>query len=150
MELYTIGYEGLDQAHFLSWLIDYDVSIVADVRKLPLSRKKGFSKNSLIDMLSQQAIEYLNFRELGAPKELRIELKESQNFPQFFRKYQIELEKNLNSVDQILSMVRDGERVLLLCYEKNPNTCHRKAIADEVKKRDGNGTMVKHLGFHYS
>ena len=148
MELYTIGYEGLDQVRFMSWLNDYDVSIVADVRRLPLSRKKGFSKSSLIDVLSQQAIEYLNFRELGAPKELRIELKESQDYRHFFKMYRIELEKNLDSVDQILSMVRDGERVLLLCYEKNPNTCHRKAIADEVTKRDGNGMMVKHLRFH--
>ncbi len=40
MDLFTIGYEGLDQGQFLSLLVHHSVDVVADVRKLPASRKK--------------------------------------------------------------------------------------------------------------
>ncbi|MBU4403961.1 MAG: DUF488 domain-containing protein, partial [Actinobacteria bacterium] len=51
--IYTIGYEGLSQKVFLAWLNRYDINVIADVRHLPLSRKKGFSKNSLNELLAK-------------------------------------------------------------------------------------------------
>jgi len=45
-------------------------------------------------------------------------------------------------------MVKNGEKVALLCYEKDPETCHRKIVANEVMKKDGNGLKIKHLGFY--
>ena len=45
MDLFTIGYEGLDQRQFIAHLVHNKISVVADVRHLPLSRKKGFSKS---------------------------------------------------------------------------------------------------------
>ena len=53
MEIYTIGYEGLNQKEFLAWLQHYKINVIADVRQLPLSRKKGFSKNSLNESLAK-------------------------------------------------------------------------------------------------
>lgn len=46
MEIYTIGYEGIDQDQFLSWLHHYGITIVADVRKIPLRRKRVSQKNT--------------------------------------------------------------------------------------------------------
>ena len=71
MELYTIGYEGLNQDGFLKWLHYFNIDVVADVRDLPLSRKKGFSKTGLSDFLIKEDIEYFSYRELGVPKERR-------------------------------------------------------------------------------
>ena len=65
MELYTIGYEGLNEKSFLAWLNRYHISIVADVRQIPLSRKKGFSKTALNKILSKHNINYINFQSLG-------------------------------------------------------------------------------------
>jgi len=84
MLLFTIGYEGLDQRQFLAHLIHYGVDMVADVRKFPISRKKGFSKSALTESLHEKNIEYVNIRELGTPKEIREELYASGDYNRFF------------------------------------------------------------------
>ena len=42
MEIYTIGYEGLNQKAFLAWLQRYEINVIADVRQLPLKIKISF------------------------------------------------------------------------------------------------------------
>ena len=147
MQLFTIGYEGIDQSQFLSWLSNYKINVVADVRDLPLSRKKGFSKSALSDFLEKNKIAYINFRELGAPKELRTFLFQTKDYKTYFKKYKNIVSKNSAAIDTILDTIKDGKNVALLCYEKDPSTCHRSVVADEVKKRDSNGLKIKHLGF---
>ena len=56
MILFTIGYEKLDQKQFIAYLSNHGVEVVADVRKLPVSRKKGFSKTVLREMLTAKAL----------------------------------------------------------------------------------------------
>jgi uncharacterized protein (DUF488 family) len=146
MELFTIGYQGINQRQFLSWLRNHEIDVVADVRNLPLSRKKGFSKNGLSALLEENDIEYVNYRDLGAPKELRSFLMETKDYATFFQRYKDIISKNLDALDSILAMVNKRMKVALLCYEKDPETCHRKIVADEVKKRDANGLKIRHLG----
>lgn len=148
MDLFTIGYEGIDQKQFLLWLHNHKINVVADVRNLPLSRKKGFSKTPLFNLLEENNIEYINFRDLGAPKELRSFLIKTKDYDTFFKKYKRIIKKNTNDIDSILTLVNEGKNVALLCYEKDPETCHRNIIANEAKKRDGNGLKIKHLGIH--
>ena len=38
-------------------------------------------------------------------------------------------------LDELVSLVKSGKRVALLCFCRNPNTCHRSRIAARVKKR---------------
>ena len=66
--VYTIGYEGTDIDRFVATLKAVGVRRLADVRALPLSRKKGFSKNKLAERLQTEGIDYLPFRQLGDPK----------------------------------------------------------------------------------
>ena len=148
MEIFTIGYEGFDQNQFLAWLNNYNINVVADVRNLPLSRKKGFSKTAVSTLLKKNSIEYINYRGLGAPKELRSFLLETKNYPMFFEKYKKVLADNMNDIDEILKTVNEGKNVALLCYEKNPGKCHRSAVANEIKKRDGNGLKINNLGLY--
>jgi uncharacterized protein (DUF488 family) len=54
----------------------------------------------------------------------------------------------MNDIDEILNIVNEGKKVALLCYEKNPEKCHRSVVANEIKKRDGNGLKIKHLGLY--
>ena len=61
MNIYTIGYEGVNKSSFMVWLKHHKIDIVADIRYRPLSRKKGFSKNGLRESLSENDIEYLGF-----------------------------------------------------------------------------------------
>ena len=145
MTLYTMGYEGLDGRRFLSHLVHHGVDVVVDVRKLPLSRKKGFSKTALKEMLNSGNIEYVNFQGLGAPKEIRNELYQSGNYNLFFKKYLNCIADKTDLLENIHTLINSGKNVLLLCFERNPEQCHRKVVADQIKKIDGNGLEVKHI-----
>ena len=145
MVLFTIGYEGLDQRKFLAHLIHHRVDVVADIRKLPLSRKKGFSKTGLKETLNDKSIDYLNFQQLGAPKELRDELYRSGNYEKFFQKYHANISDKDDHLKSIYSLVDRGKKVALLCFEQDPRKCHRKVVAEKIQKLDGNGLTVKHI-----
>jgi uncharacterized protein (DUF488 family) len=145
MVLYTIGYEGLDSGRFIKNLVHNGIDMVVDVRKLPLSRKKGFSKTALKEMLNGDNIEYQNFQGLGAPKEIRDELYQSGNYSRFFEKYLKCIADRQDLLETIHTLVYAGKTVSLLCYERNPEQCHRKVVAEQIKKLDGNGLRIKHI-----
>jgi uncharacterized protein (DUF488 family) len=145
MILYTIGYEGLDQRQFMAHLAHHGVDVVADIRKLPVSRKKGFSKKPLKEMLSNENIVYLNFQGLGAPKDIREELYQSGNYNRFFKKYLKNISDKQDLLQTIHLLISQGKKVSLLCFERNPQQCHRKVVAEEIKKLDGNGLEVRHI-----
>jgi uncharacterized protein (DUF488 family) len=145
MKLFTIGYEKLDQKQFIAYLSNHGVEVVADIRKLPASRKKGFSKTVLRETLSSKGIDYINYRDLGASKELRDELYKSGNYDRFFRKYKNNISDKTNHLGEILSFINCGRKVALLCFERNPQKCHRKIVAAELRKLDGNGLKVEHI-----
>ena len=145
MELYTIGYEGLSQKGFIGFLNAYNITIVADVRKIPSSRKKGFSKTSLAASLSEHNIEYMSFPELGTPKEMRARLKATGDYEAFFEEFKDTLSGREEQLKKICALINSGERVGLLCFEQDPYKCHRRVVADEVKRIDRNALKIKHL-----
>src|SRR3954454_14410307 len=69
--LFTIGYEQATQAAVVAALRDAGVEVLADVRYLPLSRRPGFSKNSLRAAVEEAGIAYVHFKQLGTPAEGR-------------------------------------------------------------------------------
>ena len=143
--LYTIGYEGLNQEDFVSWLKRYDINVVADVRQLPLSRKKGFSKSTLSERLTNENIEYYNYRDLGANKALRTQLKETKNYTKFFKAMSLSIKTHPDQLQEISSIVDRGLNVALMCFEKNYKECHRKIVAKSVKETNSNGLKIKHI-----
>ena len=145
MKLYTIGYEGLSRDAFFTLLQNHEISVVADVRHLPLSRKKGFSKSSLGQSLKDKNIGYINFRELGTSKEMRNELKATGDYGMFFKKFKKSISNKYDQLDEICSILHDDKKVALLCFERNHEVCHRKIVAQAVKTRDGNGLEIKHI-----
>ena len=71
MNIYTVGYEGLALEEFLLRLRRARVKTVVDVRDVPLSRKRGFSKTALAAALDGAGIKYLHVRRLGCLKAIR-------------------------------------------------------------------------------
>ena len=66
--VYTLGYEGTDIDKVVATLQAVGVKVLADVRAVALSRKKGFSKNALRTRLEAEGIAYVHLVELGDPK----------------------------------------------------------------------------------
>ena len=80
MNVFTIGYEGLDIDGFMSLLAEHDIDTIVDVRELPLSRKAGFSKNALANLLNLSGREYVHMADLGCPKSVRDLYREDGNW----------------------------------------------------------------------
>lgn len=142
--LSTIGYEGAKPENFLRTLVAAEVDFIIDVRDRAQSRRPGFSKTSLADSLSSVGIGYLHLRELGDPKEGRAAAR-ANDLVTFRKIYSQVLASDAakEAIAKILSTAKDVN-VCLLCYERNPDHCHRTMIADTISQLTGE--QVRKLG----
>ena len=141
--LYTIGYEGAELGELLMTLRKQSIEQVIDVRELPLSRKRGFSKNSLKEALNAHGIEYLHIRALGDPKAGRMAAR-SGDFVAFRRLYETHL-KLKAAQDALIEASRAAKKKtsVLLCYELDFENCHRSIVASSLSFNYG--FMIHHL-----
>jgi uncharacterized protein (DUF488 family) len=133
--VYTIGYEGTDIDRFVATLRTVGVTMLADVRAVAVSRKKGFSKNGLRARLEAEGITYLHLVELGDPK-LGRDAARAGKYGEFRRIFSAHL-KTADAVGalKVLDEMVRQDAVCLLCFERDPATCHRRLIADRLKVR---------------
>ncbi|MDE4176455.1 DUF488 domain-containing protein [Phaeobacter sp. PT47_59] len=135
-ELFTIGYEGSTVDDLIATLLALKIEVLADVRELPLSRKKGLSKNKLAERLAEVGISYCHFRELGDPKEGRDAAK-SGNYAEFERVFlnHISTETAQTALQKLLK-VAGQRKTCMMCFERCATHCHRSYIADLAAKED--------------
>jgi len=142
--LYTIGYEGTERELLVKRLLEQGVDTLVDVREVSVSRRPGFSKSQLSAFVSQKGIEYIHKRELGSPSEARRRLKVTGDFAEFFRGYMRHLEAHSHVLHEVKDLV-EHQNCCLLCYEHRPEKCHRRILADELKKLENGRLEVIHL-----
>ncbi|MCX6338691.1 MAG: DUF488 domain-containing protein [Candidatus Aureabacteria bacterium] len=142
--LYTIGYEGKDLDAFVSQLGRFQIQRVVDVREVPLSRKRGFSKSPLRERLGEEGFEYVHLKELGSPKEIRKKLKEDNDYRSFFQAFSTYLNSNKLAIEEVYQYVLDAT-CCLMCFEQSPEECHRSIVAQKIKERDGNGLTIVNI-----
>ena len=142
--LCTIGYEGSSPAAWLDTLRAHSVQVVVDVRDLPLSRRRGFSKSALQESLGESGLEYVHVRALGNPKELRQALKTGLPFDDFARTFTALLDDRDDALDLVAALSLD-KRVCLLCFEEDPAHCHRSLVADRLAAMSNGALEVEHL-----
>jgi uncharacterized protein (DUF488 family) len=126
--LFTVGYEGKDVEGLLALLHDESVRVLVDVRELPLSRKRGFSKTRLRQELEEAGIDYVHCRALGSPRPMRRQLRETGDYAAFFRAYNRHLDKQREALAEVRTLLRESS-VCLMCYEAEASRCHRSAVA---------------------
>ena len=143
--LFTIGYEGRDLEEFANRLKDFGVETLVDVRDIPLSRKKGFSKSPLSQYLQEVGIEYVHLKQLGSPKDLREKVKEDGDYKYFYKEYSDYIQSQQDTVETLYEIVVSSANTCIMCYERDPYICHRLVVAEEIRKRDGNGLVVQHI-----
>ena len=129
----SIGYEGLSLEAYLNRLIQMNIDVVCDVRKNPLSRKFGFSKNALKNSLEAIGVEYMHFRNLGISSDKRQELNTQSDYDALFDEYEkTTLKEQQQTLSDIKSLISSGKRIALLCYEKLPQQCHRTRVLNAL------------------
>jgi uncharacterized protein (DUF488 family) len=134
--LFTIGYQGADPDRFLAALQAAGIAVVADVRAVALSRKRGFSKGALRESLADQGIGYRHFIELGTPKSGR-EAARAGDAAMLRRIYCEEVlagEPAREALDALAELAA-RQSVCLLCFERDPAACHRRIVAERLTAR---------------
>jgi uncharacterized protein (DUF488 family) len=133
MTVYSIGYQQTTVDRYIDSLLQHKVDILVDVRDLPLSRKKGFSKLQLADALSRRGIQYFHFKSAGNPPHIRKTAKSIQECLQSYREY---LDINPEGALDILALLerckRTKETVCISCFEHDAALCHRSIITEKL------------------
>ncbi|RPH47295.1 MAG: DUF488 domain-containing protein [Desulfobacteraceae bacterium] len=124
-QLYTIGYSPHTLDSFLHLLKKYQITALADVRSLPYSQyKPEFNKESFSAFLKANNIAYVflgeqcgaRVNDLSCYVNGKVDynlVAKSQNFR--------------NGLDRILKGM-EKYRIVLMCAEKDPITCHRTIL----------------------
>lgn len=134
MPIFTLGYEGLSPERFASILSEAGIEHVCDARELPLSRKRGFSKSAMSQMLAGHGIKYEHVRSLGCPRPIRNRYKVTGDWSE----YTVSFARYLNEQSQAvaeLAVTSRAAKTCIICFEANPDQCHRKFVAAAVAER---------------
>lgn len=142
--LFTIGYEGATSEDFIATLGRADVSLVVDIRDRPQSRRPGFSKSALDRSLAAAGVRYVHLGEFGDPKAGR-EAARAGDYATFQRVFSGVLSSAVGqlAIETVAKWARE-DNLCLLCYERNPDECHRKIVAKSVEAI--NREQTTHLG----
>ena len=129
-QLTTIGYAHATQDALIAALREAEVELLADIRALPLSRRAGFSKNSLKAAVEEAGIAYAHFKHLGTPKEGRDAARKG-DYATLRRVYegQLELPEALAQMAEIQALAAE-KRTCLLCYCGEAEKCHRSLLIE--------------------
>jgi len=139
--VWTIGYEGRTIEGFVHELGKIGIKQLIDVREIPISRKKGFSKTALKSNLEKVGINYIHLPKLGSPSDIRNIYKEGGSMSEFMDKYSKYFHTQIDSYNQLKGYAFVSPSVIM-CMERAPKGCHRRIIAEELKQE---GFNITHL-----
>lgn len=139
--LFTIGYERRSPDELLTQLREHGIERVVDVRELPLSRRRGFSKTPLSESLDRVGIRYEHVRALGNPKETRDKYK-SGDLAAGVREYRAHLHNGSYGALVDLAESLGDVPTCILCFELDHTTCHRDVIAEAVLAREPDVAVI--------
>lgn len=134
--IYTIGYEGLNIDSLLTCLIELNVKTLVDVRKNAFSMRMEFSKKALSEGCFEAGINYIHCPEVGIDSNKRQELLPDGKRMELFDWYKNEIiPTKTGFVSKMANVFKEGS-ICFLCYEKDPNDCHRSKLAEFCLSKD--------------
>ena len=134
--LFTIGYEQAKPAAVMRELKQAKIDLVVDTRAVAASRRPGFSKRQLAAALAEEGIGYVHLQKLGTPAEGR-QAARAGDYDRLWKIYDKHIQKPVaqEALGELLALIKSKKRMALLCYCRDPKTCHRSRIVAQVKKR---------------
>jgi uncharacterized protein (DUF488 family) len=134
--LFTIGYEQAKPTAVMRELKQAKIDLVVDTRAVAASRRPGFSKRQLAAALAEEGIGYVHLQKLGTPAEGR-QAARAGDYDRLWKIYDkhIQQAESQQALGELLALIKSKKRIALLCYCRDPKTCHRSRIVAQVKKR---------------
>ena len=124
--IWSLGHSNVSLNTFLNKLKEHQIQLVADCRTKPFSRFSHFNEKPLREALIANAIKYLfKGANLGG------------------RAVNVDYEE---TIDELSTFARQGERVCLLCSEKDYTKCHRYTVL--TPSFEQRGILVFHIKYN--
>ena len=142
--IYTIGHSTRSAEQFVNLLQTHDVRQVADIRKIPASKRHPqFVKDTLAALLAGHGIVYRHFPDLGGLRKPKTGSINTALRNASFRGYAdyMETETFHNALLDVIGFSELGTTALM-CAEAVWWSCHRKLLSDILLVR---GVQVRHI-----
>ena len=126
-EIWTIGHSTRSPETFLALLHSFDISVLADVRNYPGSKRyPHFNKEALEDFLQQHHIAYHHFKELGGRRKPVPDSHNNAWRNTAFRGYADYMETDVfkHALEQLKELAIK-QRTAIMCSEAVRWSCHR-------------------------
>ena len=133
--LYTIGYERLLPPELVNELVLAGVARLIDVRYRPQSRRPGMSKTRLGELLGDHGIAYEHRKALGTPPDIRWLFRAGRN-DEGREAFRAHVEATAaEELDALATELAAAPPTVLLCLEADPAGCHRRVVAEALRRR---------------
>lgn len=142
--IYTIGHSTHSLDVFLNMLQSFNIEILADIRRLPGSRKfPQFDKESLEISLEKSGIQYMHLVDLGGRRKANKDSKNNRWNNASFKGYAdyMETEEFENAIAE-LEQIALEQTTAYMCSEAVWWRCHRSMVSDYLKAK---GWTVFHI-----
>lgn len=134
------GYEGKTPGDLVAFAQHWHAKTVVDIRLNPVSRKPGFSKRRLNEVLTEAGLVYAHMPELGNPRDNRAGFADTTGaVGRAARERFIDEVLDASAGQRALKALRElaaSGSAVLLCYEHDEPCCHRALVLDALAERE--------------
>lgn len=135
--IYTIGHSNHSLEEFLTMLQSFGIKVLADIRRLPGSRKfPQFDQEVLTISLAEAGIQYIYLAGLGGRRKVKKDSKNTRWNNDSFRGYAdyMETEEFENAILK-LEHIASEHPTAYMCSEAVWWRCHRSMVSDYLKAK---------------
>lgn len=142
--IYTIGHSTRSLEEFLVLLQSFDMKVLADIRRLPGSRKfPHFDQDELKKSLAENGIEYVYIEDLGGRRKPEANSKNTAWRNKSFQAYADYMEsETFKNAAELLKKHALQNPTAMMCSEAVWWRCHRAMVSDYLKAQ---GWTVLHI-----
>ena len=142
-QIFTIGFTKKSAEDFFYLLVNSGVRKVIDIRLWNNSVYAGFTnKRDFPYLLNLHKIDYRHFLEFAPTKEILNGYKNERITWEEYEKQYLNLLEDRKIIDRLSNA--DFDKVCFLCAEPTPENCHRRLLAEYLKKHFKD-IEIKHL-----
>ena len=145
MKIFTIGFTKKSAESFFTQLQRAGVKRLVDIRLNNVSQLAGFTKRDDIRYFTKAIchIDYIHLTQLAPTQDILDTYKKHKGGWGLYESQFLDLMDRRQIENNVSREILDGG--CLLCSEEKPHNCHRRLVAEYLKKKWGD-VEIAHLG----
>ena len=147
MKIYTIGFTQKTAEQFFEEIKQNAIELLVDVRLNNRSQLAGFSKGVDLAYFLREicGTKYIHCDEYAPTKELLSDYQKGNIIWEEYEKRFDEIMERRAAYKTFLPRFSDYRRICLLCSEPTAEHCHRRLVAEKIRKCEPNQVEIIHL-----